>query len=185
MKIYTKTGDLGMTGLYDGKRKSKSELIFDVLGTLDEFSAHIGMLVSYMTIENLITIGGVLRNIQRDLLDIGSVVATEKKNMDKYAITEEKILSIESAIDEMEKNNTPLTKFILVGVKPLDSQAHICRAVCRRLEREIIRYSQEGDLLVNPPLENKLQTEIKYINRLSDYFFVLARYLSECKEIVR
>ncbi len=173
MKIYTKTGDNGTTGLFDGTRVSKSNEIFDVLGTLDELSAHIGMLCALEEKNDTLKI--FLRTIQRHLLDIGSVIATPtKKDMSKYNITEEDIKNIEIDIDRMEADNAPLTKFILAGVNKSDSQSHICRAVCRRLEREMIRYSIDS--------ERDFPLLIKYINRLSDYFFVLSRNLSGCEE---
>ena len=161
MKIYTKTGDTGETDLYDGTRTSKSDQIFDVLGSLDELSAHIGILIFHNN-NNIF-----LRDIQQTLLNIGSIIATPnpKEGQKLPIITLDNVLKIETEIDRMTEKLPPLTVFILQGGTCMsESQAHVCRTVARRSEREIIKYGNVDENI------------FKFINRLSDYFFTFARY---------
>ena len=174
MKIYTKRGDSGMTDLYDGSRLEKTHEIFDALGTLDELSSHIGMLIC-----NLFTKGEsdceitceitFLREVQQHLLTIGSIIATPNPNDGQILlnISDADIKKIEFYIDAMDKYLEPLTVFIKVGgVTLCESQSHICRVVCRRAERCILKCNYDGNI-------------IRYMNRLSDYFFTLSRYLTK------
>lgn len=163
MKLYTKKGDAGKTVLFDSTNHSKSESIFDTLGTLDELSAQIGVLF-------VLTHCDFERWLQSKLLDLGSILATNSVAKQTTSITEDDVKRIESEIDKCEEENTPLRVFILPGVLLPDAVAHLCRAVCRRAERELIRSSPQCAL------------GIKFLNRMSDYFFAYARYLSRCKE---
>lgn len=201
IKLYTKAGDKGNTVLYDSKGHSKSDLVFDVLGDLDELSAHIGMLKSmaglYLDFSLMPEIKehftnlrhpnwDFLKTIQSKLLDIGSAIAISKKEY--IAITEDDIKSIEKEIDKLEEENTPLKVFILPGVNLPDSQAHICRAVTRRVEREFVRYGKQDVQALGQLMSEKMRNYseiLKYLNRLSDYFFALARNLSGCTEDAR
>ena len=165
MKIYTKTGDSGETGLYDGTRVFKNEQIFDVLGSLDELSAHIGMLIFHTHKTSI----SFLRNIQQNLLYIGSIIATPnpKEGQKLPVISDEHTLDIEKYIDELTLSLKPLNQFILQGGNSMsESQAHICRTVTRRTERELLKYGNVNEHI------------IKYMNRLSDLFFTIARYES-------
>ena len=164
MKIYTKTGDSGETDLYDGTRIEKKEQIFDVLGSLDELSAHIGLLILHVKEDKS---KFFLRDIQQTLLSIGSIVATPnpKEGQKLPTISDEYTIDIEKYIDELDTNLPPLTQFILQGGFSLaESQAHVCRTVTRRTERELLKYGNVDENI------------FKYINRLSDLFFTLARY---------
>ena len=165
MKIYTRTGDYGVSGLYDGTRTQKSEQIFDVLGTLDELGAQIGMFMAVKALHN-----DFLKTVQRWLLNIGSIIATPSGNtLNLPIITADNVSVIESKIDDMDEHLQPLKNFIIMdGVNVSSAQAHICRTVCRRAERELVRYGNVNENI------------IKLINRLSDYFFTLSRYESEC-----
>lgn len=168
MKIYTKTGDNGETGLYDGSRVQKSEQIFDLLGALDELSSHIGMLILHCKEKQYEV--SFLRKTQQTLLNIGSIVATPNPRQGQKLpiISEEDVSEIESYIDNMDNHLPILSVFILQGGKTLcESQAHVCRCVTRRTEREMIKYGNVDEHI------------FKYMNRLSDYFFTLARYYSE------
>ncbi len=161
-----------MSSLYDGSAASKSAAVFDVLGASDELSSHVGMLVG------LVEKAGVdeksalfLRDVQRNLQRVNSELATP--NPEKRArlnnISEMEVADLEAYIDYLESFNDKLTCFILPGVGEPDSQAHICRTVARRMERELCRVECES-------------VHIKcYVNRLSDFFFVLARYI--CKKM--
>lgn len=195
MKIYTKTGDKGTTSLYDGSRRPKSDTHFEVLGSMDELSSRIGILVA-LTNQEI----PLLRKIQRTLQDFNSHIATIKKVGKRLPMFELNIVTeLEEAIDEMEKLNSKLTKFIIPGVNQDDAQAHMCRTQARTVERSLIRLlenykDQEKRILqIN---QNQLDTTLieittftipevilVYINRLSDYFFVLARWLCTIKGV--
>lgn len=190
MKIYTKTGDSGQTSLYDGSRCSKADDIFMSLGEIDELSSRIGMLCSMLknilgkySVSNILRnlmVGNntvfechtiLLRNIQRHLQDFNSHIATlNKENKKLPALENEWILDLEICIDDMEKDLPKLTKFILPGVTEIDSQSHLCRTQTRKAERMIILLSEKYPEHI--PIEIS-----KYMNRLSDYFFVLSRWI--------
>jgi cob(I)alamin adenosyltransferase len=166
MKIYTRTGDGGVTSLYDGSRVQKSEQIFDVLGTLDELGAHVGLLLSLSTKHT--PYRQTLLYIQQSLLTIGSLVATPLGDDTLKQISDEDVKCIEDKIDDLDRSLTPLTNFLFMDGKTVPgSQAHICRTVCRRLEREMTRYGTVQG------------SANKFLNRLSDLFFTIARYESE------
>jgi cob(I)alamin adenosyltransferase len=168
-KIYTKTGDDGSTGLVGGTRVKKYDVRLEAYGTVDELNAVIGVIRSYNLPEN---VAEILVEIQNKLFNIGSRLATDEKGEEftqKLSITEKHISFLEKAIDEMEEELPELTHFILPGGDLAAAQCHVARTVCRRAERRILEFAEN----------QKVQTEIlKYINRLSDYLFVLARKLS-------
>lgn len=175
MKVYTKTGDNGITSLYDGSRIAKSEQIFDVLGTLDELAAHIGVLCcKYRLVYkklgyiNEFHSETFLVYIQKTLLNIGSIIATPSGGKTLPEITEEDVNNIETVIDKIDKYLPELTTFLIMdGPTEISAIAHVCRTVCRRVEREMERYG------------NIDRTITKFINRLSDYFFMVSRYNSQ------
>jgi cob(I)alamin adenosyltransferase len=191
MKIYTKTGDKGTTCLYDGTRISKSSLHFELLGEMDELSCRIG-LVACMCCDMLTkcsdskqpiykNVSDFLRNIQRYIQNFNSYIATEKCDDRKLPyISQEIIEEIEEKIDECEKYNSKLTKFILSGATVLDANVHLCRTQARKTERLLIRFIDE--MLDGESERNTIIKKIIaiYLNRMSDYFFVLARFL--CRE---
>lgn len=174
MKIYTKTGDKGQTSFYDGSRALKSTINFDVVGEVDELSSRIGMMCALIEGEYFTA---SLRQIQSILQDVNSHIATVDKT--KYKLPEiasTTVTDLEVAIDVMEKTNPKLTKFILPGVMQTDAQAHLCRTQTRKVERAIIKLCSEQPNIV-PDIV------IQYINRLSDFFFVFARWLCAIKDI--
>uniref|UniRef100_A0A6C0KQJ0 Cobalamin adenosyltransferase-like domain-containing protein n=1 Tax=viral metagenome TaxID=1070528 RepID=A0A6C0KQJ0_9ZZZZ len=176
MKVYTKTGDNGTSGLYDGSRVQKCEQIFDVLGTLDEMASHIGKLIFLLrnfyiaNSSDKHKIIPYIISLQKTLLNIGSIIATPSRD-DSFILpefTEEQVSEIENYIDVMDSELKPLTVFIIQdGKNEIEAEAHICRTVTRRAEREINKYG------------NVSHEIFKFINRLSDFFFTLARYVSE------
>ena len=182
-KLYTKTGDKGFTTLYDMTRVEKNSIHFDIVGTTDELSAQIGMLIAVSSthLKDDITLHSKLRKIQSKLLDIGSDIATTKdKIRDKLKkITENDVKDLESWIDYCESKNEMLKEFVLTGVNIADAQAHICRTTTRKLEREMWNF-----FFTNSQCKTN-QNTFQYINRLSDFFFALSRFLSECKEVKR
>ena len=168
MKIYTKTGDKGNTSLIGGKRVPKYHNRIEAYGTIDELNSYMGLirdLVEEKETKLLIS------EIQSKLMHASSVLATEtEENQKKYAkIIEEDINTLEKEIDRMNEELPPLTKFILPGGHQTVSHCHIARTICRRAERSMVQVADNDyvDELV-----------IKYVNRLSDYLFTLARYMS-------
>jgi cob(I)alamin adenosyltransferase len=169
MKIYTKTGDQGETSLLGGTRVLKSNIRIEAYGTIDELNANLGLLKDYGMTEQLKE--RILR-IQHELFDIGAYLAceTDPERFKLRMIHSVQIQNLESEIDEMEEELTPLTNFILPGGHISVSQCHIARCVCRRAERNIIHLGEFHDVS---------ELVIKYMNRLSDYLFVLARKLTK------
>lgn len=179
-KLYTKSGDKGKTSLFDGNRIYKNEIFFDIVGGLDELSSHIGMLCALVKNNP-----NILRHIQVKLLNIGSNIAVvdENRKNNIHKITNKDIINLEIHIDSCEEKNKPLKEFLLLGTNKKDSQCHICRTICRRVERDmwkLIRadYVIEGKIdidLYKVTIDEKI---VKYINRLSDFFFAYARNFS-------
>ena len=169
-KIYTKTGDKGKTSLIGGTKVPKSHLRIESYGTIDELNSFIGLLGDHIKYKHGKTI---LKEIQDRLFTIGSSLACDpgKKPLMKIPdLKEEDVLLLEKEIDTMTETLPPMKSFILPGGHVAVSTAHIARCVCRRAERVCVNM-----------LENKLYIDpliIKYLNRLSDYFFILARYTS-------
>lgn len=168
-KIYTKTGDLGKTSLIGGTKVPKSHIRIETYGTVDELNSHIGMLNDYLTDEQTkIT----LKEIQDRLFTIGSSLACDPDReplMKIPDLKEDDIHLLEKEIDRMNDLLPPMKFFILPGGNISISQAHICRCVCRRAERLCVNM-KEHDIFVEPLV-------IKYLNRLSDYLFIVARYI--------
>lgn len=168
MKIYTKTGDKGDTGLFGGGRVAKSHPRVEAYGDIDELNAVLGLARS---IEMMPRIDEVLAPVQRDLFSLGALLATPdhakvKQQLEKARLDEARITELEHAIDDGEAELEPLTAFILPGGTPKSAALHVARTVCRRAERKVIALGSEVDI---PPIV------VKYLNRLSDLLFVLAR----------
>lgn len=171
MKIYTGTGDRGKTRLFSGERVLKSDVRVEAYGDVDELNATLGALVAALP-DPCAQVAPQVQRIQSDLFHIGAWLATTPGSpaaADLQAITEEHNQALESAIDRMEAELPPLSAFILPGGHPVAAWAHLARTVCRRTERHVVRLARESD-------EPNLKNIIVYLNRLSDYLFVLARY---------
>jgi cob(I)alamin adenosyltransferase len=170
-KIYTKTGDKGKTSLIGGTKVPKSHIRINAYGTVDELNACIGLLRDLLTDEHS---RELLREIQDRLFTIGSALACDpqKETLMKIPdLNESDILLLENEIDAMNSKLPEMKFFILPGGHVTASTAHICRTVCRRAERLVVELDDEEPL--NQPLI------IKYLNRLSDYLFVLARWIGQ------
>jgi len=174
MKIYTKTGDDGTTALFGGSRVKKSNLRIDSYGTVDELNAYIGLIKDQEISE---AIQETLLKVQNDLFTLGAMLATppEKETLKNGKLNIPKvdgssILFLENEIDKLEQELPQMTHFILPGGHPSVSFCHVARCVCRRAERLCVELNDQE------PIENDI---LKYINRLSDYLFVLARKLSK------
>jgi cob(I)alamin adenosyltransferase len=169
MKIYTKTGDAGKTSLIGGTKVLKSDLRIEAYGTVDELNSHIGLVSDFCNDDKSKT---VLKEIQDRLFTIGSELACDPEkniNMPIPDLHESDIKLLEDEMDKMDEELPVMKKFILPGGLPAVSFAHVARCVCRRAERCCVRLKENGGE-VNPLI-------IKYINRLSDYLFILARYI--------
>ena len=169
MKIYTKTGDDGTTGLVGGSRVKKYDLRLEAYGTIDELNATIGVLLSSELPENVTE---TLYKIQNKLFNIGSQLASDEKGeafTASLSITNENIKDIEQAIDKYQSKLPELKQFVLPGGNFSAAQCHVARTVCRRAERRILQFAEHAKVA---------DETIIYINRLSDFFFVLARKLT-------
>ncbi|TVR82235.1 MAG: cob(I)yrinic acid a,c-diamide adenosyltransferase [Chitinophagaceae bacterium] len=168
MKIYTKTGDKGKTSLLGGTKVPKYHLRIEAYGTIDELNAHLGMIMSF---DEKKLVSEKLRLIQDRLFTIGSSLAAdpEKTKMVIPDLKEEDITFLENEIDKMESELPSLKNFILPGGNSLSASIHIARCVCRRAERNVVHLSEEHFT------ETKV---IIYLNRLSDYLFVLSRWIT-------
>lgn len=168
-KIYTKTGDDGSTGLYGGARVPKYDIRIESYGTVDELNSYIGLIRDQSTNEETVKI---LLEVQDRLFTIGSMLAVQpgKKNLSVPVLELADIELLEKEIDKMDVLLEPMKHFILPGGHTAVSFVHIARCVCRRAER----------LTVHLAAENEVDDLIiKYLNRLSDYLFTLARFMSK------
>ena len=167
MKIYTRTGDKGDTGLFGGGRVQKTHPRVEAYGDVDELNAAIGLA---RAIELMPRVDEVLVPLQRDLFAIGALLATPdrekmKKQLEKARIDEQRIAELEHAIDDGDRELEPLKSFIVPGGTSKAAALHVARTVCRRAERRVISLESEGI----PPIV------VIYLNRLSDLLFTLAR----------
>ncbi|MDQ3996568.1 MAG: cob(I)yrinic acid a,c-diamide adenosyltransferase [Gemmatimonadota bacterium] len=168
MKIYTKTGDAGTTGLFGGGRVGKDHPRVEAYGDVDELNAALGLA---RAVEVLPRIDEVLVPIQRDLFAIGALLATPnrekmRQHLEKARVDDERVTELERAIDDADRELEPLRAFVLPGGTPKAAALHVARTVCRRAERRVVRLQADEDL----PL-----VVVVYLNRLSDLLFTLAR----------
>lgn len=169
--VYTKTGDKGTTGLVGGMRVPKSHVRLDAYGTIDELNSFLGLLICEIKEEDILK---VLSFIQHKLFTVGSYLATETEAISPKAasiITDDNIALLEKEMDRMDSELPSLRQFVLPGGSEAAARAHICRTIARRGERCIYRVKEDY------PVEDNI---LKFVNRLSDYFFILAR--RECNK---
>jgi len=169
MKIYTKTGDKGTTALFGGTRLPKHHIRIESYGSVDEVNSFIGLVRDHLTDEGL---RAELKSVQETLFTVGSHLAADpsKENLWLPAIENSAVELLEKGIDRMEESLEPLKNFILPGGHPTVSHCHVVRCVCRRAERNVVALSEVETV---PPIL------VQYLNRLSDYFFVLARFVGK------
>ncbi|HLQ77420.1 MAG TPA: cob(I)yrinic acid a,c-diamide adenosyltransferase [Terriglobia bacterium] len=169
MKIYTKTGDRGDTRLFDGTRTRKDDPRVNAYGDVDELNAFIGASMAWLNDPVLVA---MLADVQRDLFSVGAELANpksaEEKN-ERFHLDPKRITVLENAIDGFETELPPLRQFILAGGGPAGALLHVARTVCRRAERRVVELAAR--IAVD-------ETVIKYLNRLSDFLFVLARLVN-------
>ena len=175
MKVYTKTGDKGTTSLFGGTRVPKDHIRIESYGTVDELNSYIGLVRDQ---EMNVHYKDILAEIQDRLFTIGAILATPQEKevmkngelrLQKLGILDSDVELLENEIDKMEADLPPMTHFVLPGGHTTVSHCHIARCICRRAERLAVHLNH------NEPIA---EIAIKYLNRLSDYLFVLARKLS-------
>lgn len=171
MKIYTQVGDTGQTSLFSGEKVSKKNLRIETYGTLDELNSFVGLLIAQLErSDELEKIQIELHNIQNQLFNLGSYLATTDATPQHSRLpklNEMEITQLEKSIDQWQDKLPALNEFILPGGHITAAQCHVCRTICRRTERLVVALAEQ---------ETIPNYTIKYLNRLSDYFFVLARW---------
>lgn len=175
-KVYTKTGDKGETSLVSGNRISKADHRIDLYGDLDELNSRLGIAASHMNlVSELKNEVSFLYELQSMLFNLGSNMACEVENRGKYKLPQvsaEIVSRLEDEIDRMDQELEPLKNFILPGGTILASELHLCRTGARSVERKAIAF-------LNSAKEELPENCVIFLNRLSDYFFVLARYANK------
>lgn len=169
MKIYTKTGDKGTTSLVGGTRVPKTHIRLEAYGTVDELNSHLGLLITYLPDAQD---RDFLQQVQDKLFVVGSHLATDQektKLKDASVITPEQVETMEREIDRLDALLPPLTAFVLPGGSRGAAVCHVCRTVCRRAERRILALSEQAEI------SSEL---LAYVNRLSDYLFILSRKIN-------
>lgn len=170
MKIYTKRGDEGKTDLFGGERVGKESLRVAAYGDVDELNAFVGVVAASDFDPSL---AGSIQAIQSALFDLGASLATpDQAHREKAGVVgvgPMDVERLETLIDQLESSLEPLKTFILPGGSPAAAAFHVCRTVCRRAEREVVRLAALDD-------ESVEDTSLRYLNRLSDLFFVMARH---------
>jgi len=170
MKIYTKTGDKGTTSLVGGTRVPKTHIRLEAYGTVDELNSNLGLLITYLLDEQD---KDFLQQVQDRLFAVGSHLATDREKTglkEASAISPEQVEIVEREIDRLDALLPPLSAFILPGGSRGAAVCHICRTVCRRAERRILALAEQVEI------SSEL---LAYMNRLSDYLFVLSRKMNQ------
>jgi cob(I)alamin adenosyltransferase len=169
MKIYTKTGDKGDTRLFDGTQVRKNDPRVDAYGNVDELHAFIGAAAAFLQDSEL---QALLAEIQRDLFSVGAQLADPQQHgkKQKSKLDPLRVIALEQTIDRFETELPPLRQFILAGGGPAGAMLHIARTVCRRAERGVVALADDTE---TDPLT------IQYLNRLSDFLFVMARLVNQ------
>ena len=173
-KIYTRTGDDGTTALGTGERRPKYDLRIASYGTIDELNAAIG--IARLHTAGAPEVDAMLARIQNDLFDLGADLCTperaDRPGRERLRLTEPQVSRLEQEIDRLNEALSPLTSFVLPGGSPAAAHLHGARTVCRRAERLIVE-------LAAKPGENVTAAVVKFVNRLSDFLFVAARFMND------
>ncbi|KXG84840.1 cob(I)yrinic acid a,c-diamide adenosyltransferase [Agrobacterium bohemicum] len=175
-KIYTRTGDDGTTALVSGPRRIKHDLRIESFGTVDEANSAIG--VARLHTSGLVDLDAMLFRIQNDLFDLGADLATpdlgEVLSYEPLRIVEAQVVRIENEIDALNSDLSPLKSFVLPGGTPAAAYLHLARTIARRAERQMVELSRIEGEVVSP-------AALKYVNRLSDFLFVAARFANDAE----
>lgn len=175
MKIYTRTGDKGETSIFTGQRLPKNDPMIDALGTVDECNCSIGLAIAMIgKNDKLNHLKEQLEIVQHALFDVGAALATPRTSaseskIEKTRFDQEEIAVLEKWIDNMQSQLPELHSFILPGGHPCGASLHLARSICRRAERLVVPLAQRADVS---------KSVLIYLNRLSDYLFVLSRYVN-------
>lgn len=165
MKIYTKTGDAGQTGVIGG-RVSKDDARVEAYGTVDELNCFVGQAMSFMDKSKYADLLADLLEVQHELFDCGHDLALLRKELREYKVSAAMVDHLEACIDKYDAETPDITRFILPGGSAASSALHVCRTVCRRAERRVVTLAKE----------HEINDEVRrYLNRLSDLFFTVAR----------
>lgn len=165
MKIYTRTGDSGETGFIGGRVK-KDDSRVEAYGTVDELNSFLGQAISLMDEDRYVDMREDLQTIQHELFDCGTDLALLKEGALSYKVTEEMVGRLEQWIDNYDAETAEITRFVLPGGGKISSALHVCRTICRRAERRVVTLAS---------LHSINRNVIRYLNRLSDLLFTLAR----------
>lgn len=176
MKVYTKTGDKGTTSLIGGQRVEKTDLRVEAYGTVDELTAFAALLSDKMREDSAPEeYVGQMQRIISQLMTVAALLAVDDSSRDKVKpVADEQMACLEECIDRMQAQIAPVTKFTIPGGCSVVSLCHVCRTVCRRAERAAIRADRTYGVDASA---------LRYLNRLSDYFYVLGRRLTEFFEV--
>ena len=173
-RIYTRTGDDGTTGLVTGERRPKHDLRIWAFGTVDETNASIGL--ARLHTRHDAEVDAMLGRIQNDLFDLGADLATPEggkpRSRDDLRVTDAQAERLEQEIDQLNAHLSPLKSFVLPGGTEAAANLHLARTVCRRAERLVVAVADKPNEAVSP-------AAMKYLNRLSDFLFVAARYVND------
>ena len=172
--IYTRTGDKGKTSLVGGTRVSKTHVRLEAYGTVDELNSQLGLLYTYLAEEGD---QKLILWVQHKLFSVGSYLATDQNNTTlriESQITDEDILRLERSIDEVDGQLPPLKAFVIPGGSRGSAVCHVCRTICRRAERRILAMAEKHEVAENVSA---------FVNRLSDYLFVLARKMNLLSQV--
>jgi cob(I)alamin adenosyltransferase len=169
-RIYTRTGDKGLTGLASGERVAKYDLRVAAYGAVDETNACLGL--ARLHLKQNAVLDGILARAQNDLFDLGADLATTGDQPGALRIVESQVKRLEREIDLLNGDLAPLNSFILPGGSPAAAHLHLARTVCRRAERDAVELASDPKMQISAPA-------LKYLNRLSDLLFVAARWANE------
>lgn len=179
MKIYTRTGDKGTTSLFSGERVLKNNPFIEAVGTVDEGNSALGLAISLLPKKQFEDTRLQLETIQHALFDVGAALATprtceQKQKLEKTRFGDEAIALLEKWIDAMDEQLPPLKTFILPGGHPAGAALHLSRSIIRRAERLVIPLYEQAEVT---------QTVLVYLNRLSDYLFIVSRFVNYQLEV--
>src|SRR6266545_4999993 len=168
-RVYTRRGDAGETSLVGGQRAGKDSLRIEAYGTVDELNAFVGQ--ARMSAHELPELDRILRRVQHELFNLGSILATKPEDVHpkQPRVTVQDVEQLEREMDRMNQGLPPLRSFVLPGGSRLNAELHVCRTVCRRAERAIVRLARDEQVDLDV---------VRYLNRLGDALFVWSRWVS-------
>jgi len=173
-KVYTLTGDAGTTSLVSGTRVNKADDRVETYGTVDELNSHIGLLAAQPLIADMPELLQLLLRVQNKLFNLGAYLANDSEQATLYGVSDDDVTKLENAIDRMDEELPPMRGFILPGGLSAAALADVCRTVTRRAERRVVALATQASIDA---------TALRFLNRLSDFFFVLSRYINVSNQV--